>query len=93
MLPAPDVPPDGSGQVLRFADRRSVLPGGKGSDYRIFCHPQRAVAGINIFIGNQVIHGAGQTNHFINRLIEAIVSCTLAKASPDLLMVSWAFCG
>ena len=60
-------------QVLRFADRRSILPGGKGSDYRIFCHPQRAVTGINIFIGNQVIHSAGQTNHFINRLIEAIV--------------------
>ena len=60
-------------QVLRFADRRPILPGGKGSDYRIFCHPQCAVAGINIFIGNQVIHGAGQTNHFINRLVKAII--------------------
>ena len=65
---------------MRFADRRPILPGGKGSDYRIFCHPQCAVAGINIFIGNQVIHGAGQTNHFINRLIEAIIFLHAGKS-------------
>ena len=67
-------------QVLRFADRRSVLPSGKGSDYRIFCHPQRAVAGINIFIGNQVIHSSRLSNYLINRLIEAIVFLHAGKS-------------